>query len=383
MASAYPTSGPAVAALREVTAKVAVGLRGTWILVGGTVALAGAVPPLHRSEVVAAVAVFAAWAAIFAWRGRQRLPTALVAVDLALCVAACLLMGRLVAPGALAYAVSWVAVLASTSLIIVQLAWPARLAVPCGLAVTASYAAGARLASAPDDGLTHTWTLLIQTVLTAAVMALIRRAGAAADVALTDYHEGRARAIAEQARRADERRLNRDLHDTALATLAVVGLGGMADFPPRLRARAAHDLAVLDRLSDVDGSRPAPCRLDERLRSVVDTLPDGTHVRAVLPACTVPVEVADGIADSAVQALANVVDHAGTAAAELTLCRRDGRVVVEIVDSGRGFDTGRVPAHRYGLRESILGRMAAIGGRAEVVSAVGQGTRVTLEWSDG
>ncbi|MET8837871.1 hypothetical protein ABZV78_28715, partial [Micromonospora sp. NPDC004540] len=50
-------------------------------------------------------------------------------------------------------------------------------------------------------------------------------------------------------------------------------------------------------------------------------------------------------------------------------------------DDGPGFDPASVPAHRYGLRESIHGRMSTVGGRAEVTSAPGAGTRIRLEWS--
>lgn len=55
-------------------------------------------------------------------------------------------------------------------------------------------------------------------------------------------------------------------------------------------------------------------------------------------------------------------------------------VVVEVTDDGPGFDPAGVPPHRYGLRESIRGRMAAVGGRAEVRSAPGAGTTIRLEW---
>ncbi len=63
-----------------------------------------------------------------------------------------------------------------------------------------------------------------------------------------------------------------------------------------------------------------------------------------------------------------------------TLSGNGGR---DVLDGGAGFDTATVPDHRYGVRESIGGRMAAAGGRAEVLSAPGAGTRVRLEWPYG
>ncbi|WP_369799330.1 ATP-binding protein [Micromonospora sp. M42] len=74
--------------------------------------------------------------------------------------------------------------------------------------------------------------------------------------------------------------------------------------------------------------------------------------------------------------------HAPGATASLRLAREGGAVVVEVVDDGPGFDPATVPAHRYGLRESIHGRMTTVGGRALVTSAPGAGTRIRLEWSD-
>ncbi len=92
--------------------------------------------------------------------------------------------------------------------------------------------------------------------------------------------------------------------------------------------------------------------------------------------------VAEAVAESAHAALANVVNHAPRARATLRLRRFAGTVTVEVSDDGPGFDPGSVPAHRYGLRESVRGRMATIGGHADIDSAPGRGTRIRLEWSD-
>ena len=75
--------------------------------------------------------------------------------------------------------------------------------------------------------------------------------------------------------------------------------------------------------------------------------------------------------------------HAGVHSARLRLWTAGNGVRVEVADDGAGFDPQAVPPHRYGVRESIQARMAAVGGQAEIVSAPGQGTRVLLEWSDG
>jgi signal transduction histidine kinase len=55
-----------------------------------------------------------------------------------------------------------------------------------------------------------------------------------------------------------------------------------------------------------------------------------------------------------------------------------GQVAVFVRDRGPGFDLDAIPDDRLGVRQSILGRMERHGGRAEVVTAPGEGTEVRL-----
>ncbi|MFB9642890.1 sensor histidine kinase [Agromyces lapidis] len=63
-------------------------------------------------------------------------------------------------------------------------------------------------------------------------------------------------------------------------------------------------------------------------------------------------------------------------------CARGG-CVIEIADNGVGFDPGRVPSERLGLRVSIEERIANVGGNSEIASRPGHGTTVTLAWPAG
>ena len=47
-------------------------------------------------------------------------------------------------------------------------------------------------------------------------------------------------------------------------------------------------------------------------------------------------------------------------------------------DEGPGFELGAVPTERRGVRDSIVGRMAAVGGSAGRDSQPGEGTEVAL-----
>ena len=196
--------------------------------------------------------------------------------------------------------------------------------------------------------------------------AVMRRRIGRADRAFAEHQRLTREALVARAARDAERQQNRDLHDTVLGTLTMVGLGAVAGPSTAFRDRCAADLRTLVALTDlgpVPGDGPVP--LDGRLRAVPGRLPE-LRVDLALASCAVPAGVADAITESAYAALSNVVRHAPGARATLRLARDAVSVVVEVVDDGPGFDPATVAPHRYGLRESIHGRMAAVGGRAEV-----------------
>jgi signal transduction histidine kinase len=77
------------------------------------------------------------------------------------------------------------------------------------------------------------------------------------------------------------------------------------------------------------------------------------------------------------EAVVNAAKHAGAPAtvyAEVT----DSEVEVNVKDRGCGFDPAAVSPDRHGLAESIVARVQAVGGRASVRSAPGEGTEVRL-----
>jgi PAS domain S-box-containing protein len=81
--------------------------------------------------------------------------------------------------------------------------------------------------------------------------------------------------------------------------------------------------------------------------------------------------------------LFNVVKHAGADRAEVRLCRLDDReVTITVADEGAGFDPARLEeggrsVGGFGLF-SIRERLSYLGGRLEVESAPGRGSRFTL-----
>jgi signal transduction histidine kinase len=99
-----------------------------------------------------------------------------------------------------------------------------------------------------------------------------------------------------------------------------------------------------------------------------------------------PVVVGDAPVDDAIaalgaatrEALVNAAKHSGAPSADLYTEVTPDRVSVFVRDRGAGFDAGSVPADRRGLRDSVTGRLARLGGSAEVRSVPGEGTEVEL-----
>lgn len=88
-------------------------------------------------------------------------------------------------------------------------------------------------------------------------------------------------------------------------------------------------------------------------------------------------DVARALVGAVRAAFENVLKHSGASVAELELIYADD-ITVMITDQGTGFDMASVPADRLGLRGSIVERMEAVGGSAQIWSTPGGGTSVVL-----
>jgi signal transduction histidine kinase len=77
-------------------------------------------------------------------------------------------------------------------------------------------------------------------------------------------------------------------------------------------------------------------------------------------------------------AFENVLRHSGASVAEMELIYTADDITIMITDQGSGFDTGSVAGDRLGMRASIVDRMEAVGGSAQIWSTPGSGTSVVL-----
>jgi signal transduction histidine kinase len=367
--------GPSDRALHRLVGWYAVGLR-LWIAVAVVVAAPLAATAATSGAWLAAVLVtLCAWSVFFAvWVGRRGLSGPVVLADAALIVTM-IVVHHLVVPAALISAgTTWMLPLASTAIYIAQLAFPPPAGLPVAAVVTAVYAT---TVPHPAGAL----YLIIQALVTSALLTLVRRGGRNADAAIGRQLRLEQDLKVEAARLADQREQNRRLHDTILSTLTVVASGALDASSPVLAAQASRDLRVLHTLPARPGpGGPAALPLADRLAAVaVEAAPLRVSLSfsATEP---LPATAVDRLADCAAEALRNVARHAGTDSAEIRVSEGNGQIVVQIIDQGQGFDTGSVPRSRRGISESIRGRMAEIGGTAEIGGSPGGGTTVTLRW---
>jgi signal transduction histidine kinase len=188
-------------------------------------------------------------------------------------------------------------------------------------------------------------------------------------------------AAADEARR----RIERDLHDGAQQRLVA----------------AALELTLLEHQLDRDpeGARPVLARAREQLDGGLGELRDlarGIHptvltdrgleaaLNALVQRAAVPVDLRVAVAerlDTAIEAaayflvseaLTNVAKHAQADTVSVDVASTDDTLVVTIADDGVG---GADPGRGSGLR-GLVDRVQAVGGRLEVSSASGEGTRL-------
>ena len=191
----------------------------------------------------------------------------------------------------------------------------------------------------------------------------------------------------------DRERIAKELHDGAIQSLFAVGMGlqgsALLAGDPELRGRLEHAVEELDRVirdlrNYIFGLRPgilADRQLDQALQGLVEDFRRRTGLVAV--AEVDPAVAADlgGRAADVVQlareALSNVSRHAMAVTCRVSLYRDEHGGVLEVDDDGRGFDPARPAGTGQGLR-NLRERAERLGGRAEIHSHPGQGTRVRV-----
>ena len=224
------------------------------------------------------------------------------------------------------------------------------------------------------------------TVPTANNIVLLLLAGAIIGYTVDLARRGEtalARAQAVEAATAERERLSRDIHDSVLQVLALVGrrgreAGGEAAEIGRLAAEQEQALRALVGASreEVAGEVDLAALLTAYASSVVTVSTPATPV-------VVAADRAREVTAAVGAALANVAAHAGTEARAWVLLEHDAdELVVSIRDDGSGIAPDRLAAARaegrIGVASSIEGRVRDLGGTMTMLSAPGAGTEIEL-----
>ncbi|WP_327302320.1 hypothetical protein OG730_01180 [Streptomyces sp. NBC_01298] len=246
-------------------------------------------------------------------------------------------------------------------------------------------ALGAQLGTSwPADGpaaaVEGIWPPLATAAAGAVLAPLMRAAGDGADRSERRAAVARAEAARAAARREAHRDFQGMLHDEVSAALRAIAQPGIAVDRVREAARGASAAiaGARTRLGEGDRGRTDLAALVRRLdppRGI-----EASIVAGEVP--TVPYEVATATIGAAREALRNVADHARarTVRVDLTAREHGTGFLLCVTDDGAGFVREELRASSVGVRRSMLRRMEAVGGRAEVLSTPGRGTAVHLEW---
>jgi len=184
---------------------------------------------------------------------------------------------------------------------------------------------------------------------------------------------------AERIRSEERAEVAAHLHDSVLQTLALIQKNPEDSRRISTLARS-QERELRDWLSGKTESERADS-LAEALKAVAAEVEERHEVP--IDAVTVgdrPLdENAIALVAASREAMTNAARHAGQAGPVRLYAEIDSkRTEVFVHDRGPGFDPDSVPDDRRGVRDSILGRMEAHGGRAGIRSIPGEGTEVEL-----
>lgn len=168
------------------------------------------------------------------------------------------------------------------------------------------------------------------------------------------------------------------LHDSVLQTLALIQQkaepGSDASRLARSQERELREWLFAENVG-------GPLDLAAELRRSASAIEADFAARVeVITAGSSVAQAPDGLLAAAREAMLNAARHAG---GTITVYAESSPTAIEItvVDRGAGFDIDAIPDGRYGVRESIIGRMRRMGGEATIRRGPGStGTEVRLHF---
>ena len=240
------------------------------------------------------------------------------------------------------------------------------------------------------------WISLVEALI--AVMGALITAWAAESATRRFSEAAAALSLATEAEASATEAATRDharawwdrlLHDKVLGALVLTERALSPTALTRARQLAAEAIDTMETMDSVHEleSEGTPQEAEDSVLDLVESLrriadANGLRLQLTARGRGAPSVVSHAVSEAASQALRNIAQHSGANVALVSVTQSPVRVVVEVRDSGVGFDPAAVSARRFGLRTSMPGHMALVGGDVNVKSSPGNGTRVRLTWSD-
>src|SRR5919106_1462448 len=212
------------------------------------------------------------------------------------------------------------------------------------------------------------------------------------DRAQPALEELRAEEILSEIRRAERRRIARDLHDIvlqdlsgALQSLRLTHLQAKKsrisiDFQEELGALGRASSGLRNAIYDLRHEKQQPFL--ESVEALVELNQQATperEMRLVIEEgfpVSLPAKESVELLRILQEALANIRRHSAARNVEVGLRTDDEAILIEVADDGRGFDPGSA---RAGIGLSSMGeRVEGLGGKIEVRSRPGEGTKVMV-----
>ena len=205
-----------------------------------------------------------------------------------------------------------------------------------------------------------------------------------------------------QARRAavleERERIGMDLHDGTIQSIYAVGLAleyarmSLNEDPALVQQKIIQAIeglnnAIREIRTFILDLRPRQFigeDLLEGLQRLVDEFHDNTRTEVVLTGSedgklTLPAEHADVLYHICQEALSNVAKHAQAEKVKIQLWRAPGRILLEIMDDGLGFEPQKVRLTLGHGLANMNTRARKVEGDVEITSEIGKGTTV-LAW---
>ena len=214
---------------------------------------------------------------------------------------------------------------------------------------------------------------------------LVRRGGKRADAANSVAIESAIEQARIDAVERERQRLDALIHDRVLNTLL---LSGKAETSAERKSAAKLAENAIVSLQDAlvePRSNPSvtPLGLFRALRKAALQLLPVIEVRTIGGGSEeISAEKAQAITQATLQVIDNAARHSSATSYELVMDSPvTGAIEIVVRDNGSGFRIDKLPKDRIGLRTSVIARMEAIGGYAEISSAGDRGTEIKLGWS--